>query len=76
MNHELKHRHIVFVFIFVFPVRVSLCRLGSLPGASSVDQAGLKSERFSCLGLLHAGIKGTHHHQVSYYFEEIIGESP
>jgi hypothetical protein len=54
-------------FVFVFGLfcfvwdRVSLYSPG-LPGTHSVDQAGLGTQKFACLCLPSAGIKGVCHH--------------
>jgi hypothetical protein len=50
-----------FWFWFWFLDKVSLCSPGC-PGTCSVDQAGLKLKRSTCLCLPSAGIKRMHHH--------------
>jgi hypothetical protein len=53
-----------FIFVgvvVVFQDRVSLCSPGC-PGTHSVDQAGPRTQRFACLCLSSAGIKGMCHH--------------
>jgi hypothetical protein len=48
-------------FFFFFQDRVSLCSPGC-PGTHSVDQAGLKLKRSTCLCLPSSVIKGVRHH--------------
>lgn len=53
------------IFLFACLLRrVSLCS-PSCPRTLSVDQAGLTTQRSSCLGVLSAGIKGVHHRNPS-----------
>jgi hypothetical protein len=51
----------VVVAFFFFQDRVSLYS-SDCPGTHSVDQAGLELKSTTCLCLLSAGIKDTHHH--------------
>jgi len=53
--------YFVFFFFVFFWDRVSLCSL-DYPRTCSVDQAGLKLKRSTCLCLPSAGIKGMHIH--------------
>jgi hypothetical protein len=53
---------VVILFCFpCFPRQVSLYSAGC-PGTHSVDQAGLRTHRSTCLCLQSVGIKGVHHH--------------
>jgi hypothetical protein len=54
-----------FVCLFVSRDRVSLYSPGC-PGTHFVDQAGLETQKSSCLCLPSAGIKGVRHHRPAW----------
>jgi hypothetical protein len=61
VKKEMIKETFCFVLFLFFRDRVSLNSPGC-PGTHFVDQAGLGTQKSTCLCLPSAGIKGVHHH--------------
>jgi hypothetical protein len=57
------------LLLLLFKIEFLIVALAVLEGTHSVDQAGLNSQRPTCLCFLSAGIKGVHHYcSVKHFF--------